>query len=306
MHGHDHGHHDHAHAREGEVGLKGAFFLNLGFTLVEIVGGILTNSVAILSDAVHDFGDSITLAVSWYLERYSSREPTDRQTFGYKRFSLMGALLSALVLLVGSVFILLEAVPRLWNPEQVDPRGMLPLAVVGITVNLIAVLRLRSGKKLNQRVILLHLVEDILGWVGVFIVSMVLLFVNLPILDPILSIAITVFVLSRIIPHLRRTLRVFLQYAPEDIEIEEVKVRLAEIEEIKGVHDVHLWSLDGNYTLFSAHVVLDKNTDLGEQEDIKKRIKGVLKSMQIQHVTLEFEPSSAACDECDIHPAEDL
>ena len=303
---HEHGHGDHSHISEGEVGLRGAFFLNLGFTVLEIVGGILTNSVAILSDAVHDFGDSFTLGVSWYLERYSSREPTERQTFGYKRFSLMGALLSALVLLVGSVFILLEAVPRLWKPEQVDPRGMLPLAVVGITVNLVAVLRLRSGKKLNQRVILLHLLEDLLGWIGVLIVSVLLFFVDLPILDPILSIAITVFVLSRIIPHLRRTLRVFLQYAPEDIEIGEIKNRLGEIEEIEEVHDVHLWSLDGNYTLFSAHVVLGKNTDLSGQEEIKKRIKSVLKEMQIQHVTLEFEPSAAACGECDIHPSGEL
>jgi cobalt-zinc-cadmium efflux system protein len=302
MHGHDHGHHDHAHSHEGEVGLRGAFFLNLGFAVVELVGGILTNSVAILSDAVHDFGDSFTLGVSWYLERYSSREPTDRQTFGYKRFSLMGALLSALVLLIGSVFILLEAVPRLWNPEEVNPEGMLPLAVVGITVNLIAALRLRGGKKLNQRVILLHLLEDLLGWVGVLVVSVILLFVDLPILDPILSIAITVFVLSRIIPHLRRTLRVFLQYAPDDIEIQEVKDRLSEMEEIKEVHDVHLWSLDGNYTLFSAHIVLTRDTDLSEQEEIKRRIKDVLKSMQIQHATLEFEPSVAACEECDIHP----
>ncbi|MFP4011235.1 MAG: cation diffusion facilitator family transporter [Spirochaetaceae bacterium] len=292
--------HAHAHDDPGAGGFRVAFFLNLVFTLVEFVGGMLTNSVAILADAVHDLGDSVSLLFSWSMERISRRPRTDRQTFGYKRYSVLGAVVSAAVLLLGSVFVLMEAVPRLFDPEPVLPEGMIPLAVAGVGFNLAAVLRLRRGGKLNHRVVLLHLLEDVLGWIGVFVVGVVMLFADVPVLDPILSVAVTVFVLSRIVPRLRSALGVFLQYAPSGIALGHIEEEVKAFPQVLGVHDLHVWSLDGSYNLLSTHVVVDENMSLGGLEELKARIKERLAGWDIHHVTLEFEPESASCVECEL------
>jgi cobalt-zinc-cadmium efflux system protein len=291
--------HAHTHASISS-NLRTAFILNLLFTVVEIVGGLLTNSIAILSDAVHDFGDSVTIVVSWRLEKLSEKGRTDRLTFGYKRYSLLGALVSAVVLLFGSVFILSRAIPRLFSPEQVEPRGMLAIAILGVIINTIAVLRLKGRRKLNERVIFLHLLEDVLGWVGILVISIILLFVNAPILDPILSIVITVYILSKLFPILKSSLRIFLQYAPEGIDGLEIKNALLEIRLVEDVHDVHLWSLDGSYTVFSAHVTVSENLQVTDLEELKKRIKNALRGLGVQHSTIEFEPSGELCEHCDL------
>ncbi len=281
-------------------GFRAAFYLNLVFTVVELIGGLLTNSVAILSDAVHDLGDSVSLLFSWGMERVSARTRTERRTFGYKRYSVLGAVVSAVVLLAGSVFVLLEAVPRLFEPEPVVAEGMLPLAVAGVVFNLAAVLKLRGGGKINHRVVLLHLLEDVLGWVGVLVVSVVLLFADLPILDPILSVAVTLFVLARIYPRLREALSVFLQHAPADIDINAVQTELEALPHIEEVHDMHLWSLDGSYNLFSAHVVVNDALSLSQLNDVKQHMKTLLANRGVHHTTLEFEARTESCAECDL------
>lgn len=302
-HSHEESHHHthaipHAHHHAGK-NLKTAFFLNLGFTVVEFVGGLLTNSVAILSDAIHDLGDSFTLAFAWYMERISHRKRNERLTFGYKRFSLLGALVSSLVLLLGSFFILMEAVPRIFHPEEVDPQGMLLLALLGVAVNGIAVLRLKGGHKLNERAVMLHLLEDVLGWVAVLAVSITLLFVDLPILDPILSVAITIFVLSKIYPNLKASLKIFLQYTPDDIDVQYLKEELEKEDKVDEVHDLHLWSIDGVYTIFSAHVVVKENMSLQESEALKSELKESLHRLGVEHATLELEAEGSSCNSCD-------
>lgn len=300
-HSHNNGHdhiHGHVHHHNGNS-LKTAFFLNVAFTLIEVVGGLLTNSVAILSDAIHDLGDSFTLLFAWSMERISSKKSTEQLTFGYKRFSLLGALVSSLVLLLGSIYILTEAIPRLFHPESVDPQGMTILAIVGVIVNGAAVLRLKGGVKLNERSVMLHLLEDVLGWIAVLIVGVLLLFFDIPILDPILSIAITVFVLSRIYPNTRATLRVFLQYIPEDMDIQLLKAEMLTDPAVSDVHDMHLWSVDGVYTIFSAHVVLQKELPLPACDDIKAKLKKKLHELGVQHATLEFELPDSSCEKCD-------
>lgn len=298
---HDHHHHHHQHGTDRDAGgFRIAFFLNLGFTVIEIVGGLLTNSVAILSDAVHDLGDSVSLLFSWSMDRVSRRRRTGTQTFGSKRYSVLGAIVSAAVLLVGSVFIMVEAVPRLFEPEAVHPEGMLPLALAGIAFNLLAVLRLRGGSSLNRRVVMLHLLEDVLGWVGVLVVSVVLLFAEVPILDPMLSIAVTIFVLSRIWPRLRHAVGVFLQHAPSDIDIEDIEAEVEAMPHVRSLHDMHLWSLDGSYHLFSTHVVVDDDLKLSSLEELKSGIKSALAERGIHHVTLEFESEATGCLECDL------
>ncbi len=299
-----HAHHGHAHdhqAGDSVNSIRAAFFLNLTFTIIEIVGGFFTNSVAILSDAVHDLGDSIALALSWRFEHLAERGADHRLTFGYRRYSVLGALISAAILMAGSTYILLKAIPRILHPEPVSEVGMLAIAIVGVVVNLLAVLRLRGGSKLNQRIVFLHLIEDVLGWLAVLVASIVMMFVDIPLLDPILSIAITVFVLAKIVPNLRTTLRVFLQYAPDDVDVREVAARLREADSVVDVHDLHIWSLDGSYTVFSAHVVVDEEADWREIEALKARLRTEAEKLGINHSTFEFEPSDRVCEKCDLH-----
>lgn len=301
-HGHTHAMHVHTPQGPGDAvrSLRSAFFLNITFTVIEIVGGVFTNSVAILSDAVHDLGDTLALGLAWRLERLSERGASERLTFGYRRFSVLGALTSALVLIGGSVFILSEAIPRLLEPQEVSGPGMLVIAIVGVVVNGLAVLRLRGGSRLNQRVVFLHLIEDVLGWAAVLVGSIVLIVLDLPILDPILSIAITVFVLAKIVPNLRSALRIFLQYTPEDLDVQQITSELSGEDEVTGIHDVHLWSLDGAYTIFSAHVVVDTLVGWPQIEDLKARLRERAHELGISHATFEFEPSDRVCDECDL------
>ena len=295
-HSHDH---DHSH-HHGASNITVAFWINLSFTIFEIVGGILTNSVAILSDAVHDLGDSISLLFSLIMEKVSKRSKDERSTFGYKRYSILGAFFSALVLIIGSTFIIYNAVNRIFVVEEVNAKGMLIMSLFGIAFNSMAVFRLRKDETLNAKVVYLHLMEDVLGWVSIFIVSIIMIFVDLPILDPILSIVIAVFVLSRIIPTFMKIGRIFLQYKPDDYEIEEIKSLLESYDQILEAHDIHLWSLDGSNHIFSCHLVYKKDITGIELLEMKNTIKTALMGIGISHSTLEFESEDEAeiCEPC--------
>ena len=290
--------HHHDHVDGTAANLKTAFFLNLFFTIIEIAGGIWTNSMAILSDAVHDLGDSVALASSWILERLSAKGRNEKQTFGYKRFSVLGALISSLILIVGSAVILSKAIPRLLAPEEVKADIMIGVAIAGVIINSLAVLRLRGGTKLNQKVVFLHLLEDVLGWVAVLIGSLIMLFADLPIIDPILSIIITLYVLVRIFPNLRSALRIFLQYIPESADMAEVRGALLAVDSVVEIHDAHLWSLDGEYSVFSAHIVVQADFDWPAFQRVKRQLQLTLSGLGIQHSTLEFEPSDDVCPDC--------
>lgn len=292
--GHDHSH-NHNH---GSNNLKVAFIINLSFTIIEIIGGILTNSVAILSDAVHDLGDSISLFFSMMMEKVSKKSGNKSLTFGYKRYSLLGAIFSSIVLIIGSTFVIYNAVTRIFTVEEVHAEGMLYMSIAGIVFNGIAVLRLKKDKSINSKVVFLHLLEDALGWVAIFIISIVMIFIDLPILDPILSIVIAVFVLSRIVPTFIKIGRIFMQYKPDDLEVRSIKELVNKIEEIVNIHDVHLWSLDGTNHIVSLHAVVDDNIDLATLKSIKYRLKNYIKEMGIGHITIELEIKDEDCTPC--------
>jgi cobalt-zinc-cadmium efflux system protein len=291
-HGHDHAGHHHHHA----VGsIQSAFFLNLGFTIFEVVGGVLTNSTAILADAVHDFGDSIALGQAWYFEKLSGRTGDMRYSYGYQRFSIFGALVSALLLLVSSFVVLVEAVPRLIHPELPDARGMAAIALVGVAVNALAMLRLRGQKGMNARVIALHLLEDVLGWLAVLLVSVVLLFVSVPILDPLLAIVITLYILGGVVKNLRAMVPVFLQAVPSGLSLDKVVSEIQATPHVSGVHHAHLWSLDGERTVFTAHLELDCNVNPAEYAHIKEEIRQLVARHGIYHSTVELEYPGEVC-----------
>ncbi|MGB4974359.1 MAG: cation diffusion facilitator family transporter [Cyclobacteriaceae bacterium] len=291
-HSHDH-HHHHDHA-EGNI--KVAFFLNLGFTIIEIVGGILTNSLAILSDALHDLGDSLSLGLSWYFQKISKKGRTPAFSFGYKRFSLLGAIINSIVLVVGSIIILTKAIPQIFAPEEVHVQGMFYLAILGIIVNGAAVFRLRKGSSMNERVVSLHLLEDVLGWVAVLIGSVIMMYVDAPFIDPLLSVFIALYVLFNVYKNLKKSMRIILQGIPEEVSIEHIREKLKNIQSIINVHDCHVWSMDGNYNVLTVHLVLDKDYQLSEQVAIKQQVKEILKGESVNHITIELENQDEHCE----------
>lgn len=259
------------------------------------MGGLLTNSIAILSDALHDLGDSLSLGVAWYLDRYSRKGQTKRYSYGYGRFSLLGAFINAVVLIIGSLFILSEAIPRLMNPEHSSPPGMILFAIIGIVVNGVAVLRLRNDRSMNAQVVAWHLVEDVLGWIAVLVVGITLLFIDIHILDPILSVLITLYVLYNVIKNLRKTLDLFLQATPESINLEEIELKLEAIQGVKSSHHTHIWSLDGEYHVLTTHLVVDQNASKDDFVSVKAASKNIVKDLRIEHLTVEIEYENEDC-----------
>ncbi|WP_294067026.1 cation diffusion facilitator family transporter [Proteiniphilum sp. UBA1028] len=287
--------HEHNHRHEDVKNIKTAFFLNLSFTFIELAGGLLTNSMAILSDAVHDLGDSFSLGLSWYFQKVAKKPRTKEYTYGFKRFSLLGAIVNSIVLLVGSVVILAHALPRLFNPQQPNVEGMLLLAVLGLIMNGLAFFRLSKGSSLNERVVALHLLEDVLGWLAVLIGAGIMYFVEAPVIDPILSIAISLFILFNVFRNMRESLRIILQGSPAKLDIEEVKKVLFEMEEVDSVHDLHTWSVDGEYNVLTIHVVLSKELTMEDQQKLKNRIRTSLLLLDVHHSTIEFELPDEEC-----------
>jgi cobalt-zinc-cadmium efflux system protein len=288
--------HHHTHNHNAESNLKMAFWLNAVFALVEIAGGILTNSIAILSDAFHDLGDSVALGLAWYFQRVSAKERDDIYTYGYKRYSLVGATISAIILLVGSMLIVSQAIPRLFAPQTVHTLGMLYLAIGGIIINGIAIFRLKGGKSQNEKVISIHLLEDVLGWVAVLVVSVILRYWDIPILDPILSLIITGFILFRVFGNMRQTFRIFMQATPAKERVEHFKIHLQAINGIIGVHDLHFWTLDGSYNIASLHVSVDPAISVTDTETIKQQVRNFLMDEGFSHATIEIEAEGEHCE----------
>jgi len=281
--GHDHKHHHHEETAGGRLGL--VFALNLAFTVVELVGAWLTNSTAIAADALHDLGDSLALAFAWGMQGASNRTADDGFTYGYRRLSLAGATVNAVVLLVGGMIVLAESIPRLLDPPTPNAQGMLALAVLGVAVNGAAALRVGKGKSLNERVVRLHLLEDVLGWVAVLVVSLVMLVVELPILDPLLCIGITLWVGWNAARNLRSTLKLFLQGAPEDLDGPTVCAQAADLPGVVSLQHVHLWSLDGQHHVLTADLVVEP-MELERALELRDRIAERLRDAGISHVTL--------------------
>lgn len=284
--------HDHDHQPDN---IRLAFFLNLAFTLIEMVGGILVNSVAIMSDALHDLGDSLSLGLSWYLDRKSRQTGNKEYTFGYQRFSLLGALINSVILILGSTFVVYEAVQRLVAPEHTDAQGMMAFAVLGVLVNGYAAFKLSKGKTLNEKVLQWHLLEDVLGWVAILAVSVVLFFWDVHILDPLLSLLVTAYILYNVLKRLIETMKIFLQGAPGKIDVEEIRRKFESVPSVASVHHTHVWSLDGEHHVLTAHIKLHKVQDVQKVAEVKGKLKELVKGYELEHITLETEFEDEVC-----------
>lgn len=285
----------HQHDKQSTGNIRTAFFLNLFFTILEIIGGLWTNSIAILSDALHDLGDSFSLGLAWFLNKYSHRAADEKFSYGYRRFSLLAALINTIVLIVGSIFILSEAIPRIFDPQHSNAQGMVFLAIAGILINGIAVFRLKGGSSINIRVVMWHLLEDVLGWIAVLIVGIVLLFQDIHILDPALSILFTLYVLFNVIRNLKKTLRLFLQGVPENISINQLEEEIKQITGVQSVHHTHIWSLDGEHNVLTTHIIVGQSVDKNEIMKIKKEFSDKTKYLSLEHTTIEIEYENEEC-----------
>jgi len=273
---------------EREKRVRLAALLNLAFTIVEIVGGFWTNSLAILSDALHDFGDSVALLASWLFERGARKLPDTNRTFGYQRLSLFSAIFSASILIGGSIVIIFQAIPRLLNPELVNASGMVGIAFLGILFNGLGFFQLKKGESINEKVLSWHLLEDVIGWAGILVGGVIIYFWNIYILDPILTIGLTVFILYGVTKSLREALNILLQGVPRHINLEEVTADITSLEGVIGLHDLHIWSLEGETDILTAHVVLEERL-LKNPNETQKTIKEILRKHHIEHSTIEIE-----------------
>lgn len=287
--------HDHHHHHNSSTNLKTAFFLNLAFTIFELIGGVYVNSVSIISDAVHDLGDSLSLGAAWFLDVKSKKDSNQQYTYGYARFSLLAALINSVVLVAGSVYVIYEAVQRFINPETSDAKGMFLFALIGIAVNGYAAWKMSSGKSLNERVISWHLLEDVLGWVAILVASVVLYFYNTPYLDPALSLVITIYILWNVVKRLKETLFLFLQGTPPDIDIIHIQKQIESLQNVENVHHTHVWSLEGEHHVFTTHVLLKNIDSVSQIDQVKNEINTTLKKYHFTHITLETELDPSNC-----------
>lgn len=299
-HAHDHGRHDHHaghHHHHAGGNLLVAFFLNLGFAALELIGGLYTGSIAILSDALHDAGDCCSLGLAWYLERLSARGRDQHFSYGYKRFSLLSALVISLVLLVGSIIVIISAVGKVFNPEPVDAGGMFILAIFGVLVNGYAAYRMLGSTSLSDKALRLHLLEDVLGWVAVLIVSVVMYFVDLPILDPLLSIGISCWILYNVYFNLRDTFRILLQGVPEGVDSTVFIDGVRALPGVLDVHDLHVWTMNGEEHIASLHVVYAcrEAHDPRSIVALKMAIRDLAAQHQLHHITIELDPEGEPC-----------
>jgi cobalt-zinc-cadmium efflux system protein len=277
---------DHKIQSDSTKNILTAFFLNLLFAIIELIGGLITNSVAILSDAIHDFGDSLSLGVAYFLQKKSKKRGDDKYTYGYRRFSLLGSIFISVVLLFGSMVMIKESFYRLFNPQETDAFGMIILSVLGIIVNGAAVIRLKRGNSHNEKAVTLHMMEDVLGWATVLIGSLLMYFTGITIIDPILSILIALWVLYNVYRNLKDTLSIMLQQVPDNLNINEVENKLIHIDGVESVHDLHIWTMDGIKNIATLHLICQKNSDLCL---VKEAARCELEKLEIKHSTIEVE-----------------
>lgn len=288
--------HEHKH-NEAYKNIKIAFLLNLLFSIIEFIGGILTNSISIFSDSIHDFGDSISIFTSYLLEKKSKKEADENYTYGYLRYSLLGALITSTILLVGSILVIYNAIIRIINPEEINKDAMIIFAIFGIIINGYAAYRTSNAEKHNEKAINLHMLEDVFGWITVLIGSIIIKAFNFIIIDPILSILIAIYILYHVYKYIKEVFDIFMEKKPEEIDIKRIEKDLInKYKIIKNIHHIHIWSLDGINNCITAHILLNQKVTQDEIIKLKQDIKNDLLNNKINHSTIEIEYYNENCE----------
>ena len=267
-----------------------AFILNLSFSIFELVGGLFTSSIAILSDSLHDLGDAISIGISYFLEKKSKKKSDNKHTYGYIRYSVLGGMITSLILVSGSIFVIYESIKRLINPVTINYNGMIIFAVVGVVVNLVASFVTREGDSINQKAVNLHMLEDVLGWVVVLIGSILMKFTDIKYIDSVLSIGVALFIMFSAFKNLKKIYDLFLEKTPKDININEIKKHLLEVDGVIDIHHIHIRSIDGYNNFITFHAVIKKY-----DHKIKHNLKEELEEFGIAHSTIEIELEDEKC-----------
>lgn len=278
-----------------------AFFLNLSFAIIELIGGILTNSTAIIADAFHDFMDAVAIGIAVYMDKFSKKPASARFTYGYRRFALLSAIIMSVILLVGAVFMAYNGIVGINTPKEVNSRGMLGLAVLGIAVNGFAFLRIKKGDAhehhshshahghqshdANSKAIMLHLLEDVLGWIAVLIGAAVIYFTNWFWIDSALTIAIALFIAYNALKNMYGTFTILLQAVPEGINIEKIKIDLLQLNTLQQIIALNIWTIDGQQHIATIKVQTNNNN----LHDIKQQIQTVFNKYNIGNVTIQID-----------------
>ena len=279
-----------------------AFFLNISFSIFEFLGGLFTNSVAILSDAIHDLGDAISIGISFFMEKKSKKKADDKYTYGYIRYSVLGGVITTTILLVGSILVIIGAIKRLIHPVEINYHGMILIAIVGVVLNTIAAFVTRKGDSINQKSVNLHMLEDVLGWIVVLVGAIIMNFTDIKIIDSMLCILVSLFILINSIKNLKKIVDIFLVKTPDDVDIDELKIHLLKIKGVEDIHHIHIWSIDGFNNYATMHIVTKSKNIL----QVKTKIREELKEHNICHAILETEEESCDDKEChvDLHKLE--
>ena len=267
-----------------------AFILNLSFSIFEFIGGAITNSIAITSDAIHDIGDSLSIGISYLLEKKSKKEPDDKYTYGYVRYSVIGGLITTIILLIGSILVIYNAIKRIFYPVNINYGGMIIFGIIGFIVNLLAAYFTKDGHSLNQKSVNLHMLEDVLGWLIVLIGAIIMKFTDISIIDPILSILVAIFIFTNALKNFKSVLDLFLEKIPNGIDTNEIKEHLLKLKNVIDVHHIHIWSIDGFNNYATMHIVVEK-----EDKNLKNKIRAELREHDISHVTIEIETKDEVC-----------
>jgi cobalt-zinc-cadmium efflux system protein len=292
---HHHPEHPHGHVHAaGAASLRVAFFINLAFTLVEVAGGWWTGSIAVLTDALHDAGDCLVLGTAWYLQRVAMKGRDSHYSYGYGRYSMLGGWLTSVVLVVGALAMLVITVPKLWAPQLPHTEGMVLIALFGLLMNGLAAWKLHAGNTMNERGAYLHLLEDVLGWAAVLVGAIIIHLTGWAIVDPLLSVGISLFILFNAMGTLRKGTGILMQQIPPGIDAEAIRDRLLAIPQVTDLHDQHTWTLDGSFVVHTVHVVVGQ-VDLPRALAIKAQARRTLQELGIHHATIELEWDEEDC-----------
>ena len=273
-----------------------AFLLNILFSIIEIIGGVITNSVSIMSDAIHDFGDALSIGISLLLEKISKKKPNDKYTYGYIRYSILGALIMTIILTIGSILVIISSINRLFNPVIINYDGMIVFAILGVIINFCAAYFTKGGKSMNQKAVNLHMLEDVLGWALVLVGSILMKYTDIRFIDSVMSIGIALFILINSFKNLKEIIDLFLEKVPNNISVEELREHIMEIKGVIDVHHIHVWSMDGYNNYSTMHVVVEGKTDVVK---IKNKIREEMLEHEIVHTTIEIENDDFECNNHD-------
>jgi len=289
--------HKHHHGSNHGSDLKGrrlliTIALNLSITIAQVIGGTISNSLALISDALHNLGDTMAILLAYIANRVSKRKATEKNTFGYKRFEILAAFFNALLLISICLYLFVEAYQRLLDPQPVKGLIMLIVAIIGFLGNFISILLLKknSGENLNIKAAYLHLLGDTLSSVAVIIGGVFMWLYEFYWIDPLITFIIGVYIIIHTWHVLAETFVILMQGTPPEIDLIEIKDRLQKINKVKDIHHVHVWRLNDTSLFFEAHVNIEEDFLISETDTIRAEIEHVLnREFNINHVTLQME-----------------